>query len=210
MVALGAHCRAEKLVKPYFWFWRLIHLKNKTSFVREWGGYSTLIHPPCYMDLSWLQILLLRSFEFLHPCSQHRLVITNDFMRLCPPSYTLRGSDELNITKTFPFHLNFLFQFLELDRLRDGGEYSSWAGSECKHPIHCKWRHGRWGTANRLGPYVNTHKTAPIGLGPRVNTHHLILELRYILPSLLAIILVIVWSWFWRLIHLRNKTSFVL
>ena len=48
-------------------------------------------------------------------------------------------------SQTFPFHLNFLFWFLDLDRLRDGEESSSWAGSECKHPNRCKWRNWRWG-----------------------------------------------------------------
>ena len=129
-------------------------------------------------------------------------------MRLCPPSYTLRGSDELNITKTFPFIWTFSFNSLSLIALEMVENTAAGLGPNVNTQSTVNGNMAG-GVAYRLGPYVNTHKTAPIGLGPRVNTHHLILELRYILPSLLAIILVIVWSWFWRLIHLKNKTSFV-
>ena len=114
------------------------------------------------------------------------LLLTNvwEFDHLLIPSVLVTSWASQN----FPFHLNFPFWFLDLDRLRDGEESSSWAGSECKHPNHCKWRYWRWGAAYRLGPYVNTHITAPTGLGPHVNNHFLILEFQYILPSLLAII----------------------
>ena len=81
------------------------------------------------------------------------LTIVWEFVHLLIPSVLVTSWTYQN----FPFHLNFPFWFLDLDRLRDGEESSSWAGSECKHPNCCKWRNCRWGAAYRLGPYICKH-----------------------------------------------------
>ena len=64
--------------------------------------------------------------------------------------------------------------------------HSNWAGSKCKHPI----------AMDGLGPSVNTQKlqSSPCESVPDVYTHNLLLEYHSSHSSLLATILVVVYS----------------